>query len=44
MKTWKSWKPKINRADVERVLIACSAALVLLLAVQGGGQKTTDMY
>lgn len=37
------WKLNIHRADVERVLIACSAALVLLLAVQGGG-TTTEMY
>lgn len=35
----KTWKPRIKRTDVERVLIACSAALVLLLALQGGGTK-----
>lgn len=40
----KKWKLSIKRTDVERVLIACSAALVLLLAVQGGGMTTNEMY
>ncbi len=39
-------KPKINfkfrRTDVERILITCSAALVVLLAVRGG--SPTEMY
>lgn len=36
------FKFKLRRMDVERILITCSAAFVVLLAVRGGGP--TEMY
>ena len=34
---------KLKRTDIERLLILCAAALVVVLALQGGGQKTTEI-
>ena len=36
-------KIKLKRTDIERILILCAAALVVLLALQGGSQKTTEI-
>lgn len=33
---------KIRRTDIERILILCAAALVVVLALKGGSQKTTE--
>lgn len=35
-------KLKWNRADLERILIVCAAALVVALAFQGGGENTVE--
>lgn len=34
---------KIKRADVERILIVCAAALVVVLALKGGGKTTSQV-
>ena len=34
---------KINRADIERILILCAAALVVVLAMKGGEQTTSQV-
>lgn len=34
---------KIRRTDIERILILCAAALVVVLALKGGSQKTTEI-
>ena len=34
---------KIGRTDMERILILCAAALVVVLALRGGGTKTTEI-
>ncbi|MBR4082256.1 MAG: GerMN domain-containing protein [Clostridia bacterium] len=36
-------KLKWNRADMERVLIVCAAALVVALALRGGGETQVEM-
>lgn len=36
-------KMKIKRADIERILILCAAVLVVVLALQGGGQTTSKV-
>lgn len=37
---WPKLRLKLRRMDVERVLIACSAALVLLLSIQNRGMES----
>lgn len=34
---------KIRRTDIERILILCAAALVVVLALRGGGTRTTEI-
>ena len=34
---------KIKRADIERILIVCAAALVVVLALQGNDQTTSQV-
>ena len=34
---------KIKRADIERILILCAAALVVVLALRSGGQTTSQV-
>ncbi len=34
---------KIKRTDIERILILCAAALVVVLALRGGGRNTTEI-
>lgn len=34
---------KIKRADIERILILCAAVLVVVLALKGGGQTTSQV-
>ena len=34
----EKWKLNIKRVDVERMLILCASALVVVLALQGGGE------
>lgn len=34
---------KIRRTDIERILILCAAALVVVLALRGGDQTTTEI-
>ncbi len=36
-------KLKIRRTDIERILILCAAALVVVLALRGGTQKTSQI-
>lgn len=36
-------KLNVKRADVERILIVCAAALVVVLALRGGGDTATEM-
>ena len=36
-------KVKIRRTDIERILILCAAALVVVLALRGGNQNTTEI-
>ncbi len=35
---------KIKRTDIERMLILCAAALVVVLALKGSNQKTTEIF
>ena len=35
-------KWKMKRADMERILIVCAAALVVALALKGGGNTVTE--
>ena len=34
---------KIKRADIERILIVCAAALVVVLALKGNDQTTSQV-
>jgi hypothetical protein len=36
-------KLKIRRTDIERILILCAAALVVVLALRGGTQQTSQI-